>query len=175
VGFDDKDQTMRFTADRELRAGDPLTIDYGFRTKTKLDFLLQFGFIPAQARDGAVVQVGKDDVFLSSSVQDSHANIRAAAKNLLRELLPADDDEDRDKMMIADEDVDRKTLELLSAALSALPRHAPKHSTGHTRSKHNPPHLNRFEELAARLLKSERSVISMHHSYASQVVAAHNK
>jgi hypothetical protein len=175
VAFDDKDQTMRFSAERDLRSGDPLTIDYGFRTKTKLDFLLQFGFIPPHARDGAIVKVGDEDVFLSESVQDSHGNVRAAVKNLLRAQLPADDDEDREKMMIPEEDVDRKTLEVLTASLASLPRHAPKLEAAHTRSKHNPPHLNRYEELAARLLKSERSVVSMHHSYASQVVAAHKK
>lgn len=175
VGFDDKAQIMRFTAERDLRADDPLTIDYGFRTKTKLDFLLQFGFIPAQARDGAIVKIGDDDLFLSDNVQESHGTLRSAVQAALRAQLPADDEEDRSKIMIPEEDVDRKTLEVLTTSLANLPRHAPKLSAAHSRSKHNPPHLNRYEDLAARLLKSERSVISMHHSYASQVVAAHKK
>ena len=175
VGFDDKDQTMRFTAERDLREGDPLTIDYGASTKTKLDFLLQFGFIPPNARDGCIVKVGSEDVFLSDSIEETHDNIQAAVATLLRSELAADDDEDRSKIQVPADDIERKTLEVLTTAMASLPRHAPKLSTTHSRSKHNPPHLNRYEDLAARLLKSERNVISMHHSYASQVVAAQKK
>eukprot|EP00759_Apiculatamorpha_spiralis_P036672 PhF_6_TR3690/c0_g1_i1/m.5248 len=54
--FDDRRRRMEWIAARNIIAGAALSMNYGTESKTKQDFLIQYGWVPVGARDAVMVK-----------------------------------------------------------------------------------------------------------------------
>jgi hypothetical protein len=177
VSYRDEQQQIVFIANEGLSVDAPLTTNYGSKTLTKRDFLVQFGFIPPGAIDSVEIQFegepyhvtdNKDSLrFLRSAIEDSEKAKRNGG------IAETDDDEDGGSLLTAGGK--QILVKLLQDRLSALPTevHKPR-TTGKPHNVHTEPegvtHLlspshqkdGGLELWASRLLASQRQVLQYH-------------
>jgi hypothetical protein len=153
--FHDEQNKVTVTALRDVAAGAALTFDFGVKAKSKADFLLQFGIVPPEAADVVIVNVGADKYRLTKEkasfgfIADAMAALAAAA---------GDDDDGaavtRNQQAIARQDLEAQVArrhKALPAEVATAAGVAP-----------------RGADLAARLLASQREVLSRHMTYFAE-------
>lgn len=74
VEYNDELHMVRIIASSDMAAGDAVTIDFGANEKTALDFLIQFGMVPAQTVKAVPMTVGEQTVYLTDTA-DSWTNV----------------------------------------------------------------------------------------------------
>jgi hypothetical protein len=90
VEYHDDAHTISIVAAEAIPAGTPITIDFGAKDKSALDFLIQYGFVPPKTVEATIIDV--PDLGLSYITEDGAS--RTALVKRLQQHRGGDDDDD---------------------------------------------------------------------------------
>jgi hypothetical protein len=145
VEYNDEAHMIVISAAAPIPAGTPITIDFGHKQKSALDFLIQFGFVPPKAVDAAVLEIpGLGPSYVTDDLNSRDALVRRVASTLRGGDAEAEqDDEDGQALGIVVKAIKARFAELSQAA-----------------EPHHPS--SRVAKDAAAMLRTEREVLRRH-------------
>jgi hypothetical protein len=145
--FDDKRRKMDFIAAHDTMQGTVLSMNYGTESKTKQDFLLQYGWVPVGARDAVMVK----DTILTAEKNSRSSIVRKLTEEAGSVLGGL-----------------QAFTKLLSEKVVSMPTHIEASNRDASLPKVDPHRVALME----RILESERYVIHRHLAWVEEDIAS---
>ena len=164
--YNDEEQLLFFNALRKISEGEPITVDYGVTTRTKKEFLLQFGFVPPGAQDSVDIEYNGTVFVLTADKSSRDELVDLIARHVAEESddnLTVSDDNSSAAGADEQEKVGERFGSLLQTKMEQLPQSP--HWRGIVREErpmHDPQQSELAQRSAQRLLDSERYVLDLH-------------